>query len=55
MAQRNISVSDVQKVIDTGEIIEDYPNDFPYPSKLQLGFLDLLDESRTTLEIICST
>jgi len=25
-------------VIETGEIIEDYPNDFPYPSRLLLGW-----------------
>ena len=37
MGERNISISDVKHCIDGGEIIEDYPNDFPYPSCLIFG------------------
>ena len=32
MGERDISRADVKKCIGDGEIIEDYPNDFPYPS-----------------------
>lgn len=38
MAQRDLSVEDIRHVLDTGEIIEDYPNDYPYPSALMLGW-----------------
>ena len=34
MARRKISVSDVSQVIQSGEVIEDYPEDTPYPSRL---------------------
>ena len=37
MFQRSISVDDVLQVLASGEVIEDYPNDFPYPSKLLLA------------------
>jgi hypothetical protein len=37
MSQRNISISDVMNCVKTGEIIEEYPNDYPYPSVLILG------------------
>jgi hypothetical protein len=40
MAERNISVETVLDVINTGAVIEDYPTDTPYPSRLALGFLD---------------
>lgn len=39
MAQRHISVADVRHVLETGEVIEDYPDDFPYPSALVLGWI----------------
>ena len=35
--ERNISVDDVMNAIDNGEIIEQYPDDFPFPSCLILG------------------
>ncbi len=35
--ERNISVYDVINAIDNGEIIEQYPKDFPFPSCLILG------------------
>lgn len=35
--QRGISLDDVKSAISTGEIIENYPNDYPYPSCLLLG------------------
>ena len=37
MFERKISEEDVRHVILTGETIEDYPDDWPYPSRLILG------------------
>ncbi len=37
MFQRQISIEDVRHVLTTGQVIEDYPNDTPYPSHLVLG------------------
>ena len=39
MAQRRISVADVRHILSTGQVIEDYPNDIPYPSQLILGWI----------------
>ena len=38
MFLRRISVDDVRHVLATGEIIEEYPDDVPYPSRLVLGW-----------------
>ena len=38
MAQRRISEEDVEHVLLTGETVEAYPNDTPYPSELLLGW-----------------
>ena len=38
MFARGISAEDVGQVLATGEIIEDYPDDKPYPSRLLLGW-----------------
>jgi len=38
MYQRSISEPDVRHVMATGEIVEDYPDDKPYPSCLVLGW-----------------
>ena len=35
--QRNIRMDDVKAVLTNGEIIEEYPNDYPFPSCLVLG------------------
>ena len=35
--ERNISVDDIMNAIDNGEIIEQYPKDFPFPSCRILG------------------
>ena len=34
----NINISDVESCLQTGEIIEDYPDDFPHPSCLIFGY-----------------
>ncbi|MDO8689959.1 MAG: DUF4258 domain-containing protein [Dehalococcoidia bacterium] len=38
MFQRGISREDVRHVLSTGETIEEYPDDAPYPSRLLLGW-----------------
>jgi hypothetical protein len=38
MTERGIQVADVRHVLATGDVIEDYPNVYPYPSRLVLGF-----------------
>lgn len=35
--ERGISISDVSAAINSGEIIEQYPDDYPFPSCLILG------------------
>jgi hypothetical protein len=40
MFQRHISKDDVLRIIKSGEVIEDYPSDTPYPSRLILGWVD---------------
>jgi len=38
MAERAIATADVRHALDTGEVIVDYPDDTPYPSRLVLGW-----------------
>ena len=40
MAQRGIREEDIEHVLLTGEIIEVYAHDTPYPSELLLGWRD---------------
>lgn len=40
MMERGIYREIVKKVLLSGEIIEDYPNDKPYPSVLLLGWVE---------------
>ena len=37
-AERGINIEDIQFVFRTGEIIEQYPDDIPFPSCLILGY-----------------
>lgn len=39
MAERDISVVDVRRVLEGGEVIETYPEDTPFPSRLVLGWI----------------
>ena len=39
MLERNISVDDVLAVLNSGAIVEDYPEDAPFPSRLTLGWV----------------
>ncbi|HKM91953.1 MAG TPA: DUF4258 domain-containing protein [Candidatus Acidoferrales bacterium] len=38
MSDRQITVEDVERALATGEVIEAYPDDHPYPSCLMLGW-----------------
>lgn len=38
MFERQISEDDVKCVLNTGQLVEDYPDDTPYPSRLILGW-----------------
>lgn len=40
MFERSIRDEDIRSVLSSGEIISDYPNDTPYPSRLILGWID---------------
>ncbi|MBF0210419.1 MAG: DUF4258 domain-containing protein [Desulfamplus sp.] len=40
MFQRGISKPEVCMCIENGDIIEEYPDDTPYPSLLLLGFVE---------------
>ncbi len=37
LEQRGISITDIINCINSGKIIEQYPNDYPFPSCLILG------------------
>ena len=37
MNLRNISQDDIKGALRKGEVVEDYPDDYPYPSRLILG------------------
>jgi hypothetical protein len=41
MFRRNISLDDVEFILDQGEIIKEYQEDKPYPSFLLFRFIDL--------------
>ena len=47
---RGISQASVEYAISKGEVIEDYPDDTPYPSCLILGY----DENGFALHVVCS-
>ena len=40
MYQRTITETEVRHALVTGETVEDYPDDKPYPSRLVLGWND---------------
>jgi hypothetical protein len=37
MFERQVTVADIRQIVETGETIENRPNDLPYPSRLVLG------------------
>lgn len=38
MFQRDVSEEDIRQALGTGETIQEYPDDQPYPSRLVLGW-----------------
>ncbi len=60
MFEREISPEVVKRAVQKGEVIEDYPNDQPYPSVLLLSFEDGralhivagVDEATSTCHIV---
>lgn len=40
MFERNISTENVRRVLSEGVVIEEYPDDTPYPSRLILGWCE---------------
>ncbi len=51
MQERDITIADVKNCIIHGEIIEDYPDDFPNPSELIYG----VDIDGRVLHTVCGT
>ena len=51
LVQRGISMADVVSAILNGEIIEYYPDDYPYPSCLILG----LTVNNKHLHVVCGS
>lgn len=49
LLQRHISMDDVAHALKNGEIIEQYPTDYPYPSCLVLG----MSLQREHLHVVC--
>ncbi len=47
--QRKIRLNDILLVLTEGVIIEEYPDDYPYPSCLMLGFT----VNKKNLHIVC--
>ncbi len=50
LAQRDISMEDVQTAILNGEIIELYPSDYPFPSCLIMGY----HASNDIIHVVCA-
>ena len=48
---RGISTDDVKSALTNGEIIEHYPNDYPFPSCLVLGYT----ATRRLLHVVCGS
>ena len=49
--RRDISISDVENALSNGEIIEQYPADYPFPSCLVLGY----SITGKALHIVCGS
>ena len=61
MFERKVSEADVESIVQTGEVIEDYPDDTPYPSQLVFGWCGsralhiVVAKNKTAKEIIIIT
>ena len=50
MQQRGIKINDIVNCINSGDIIEYYEKDYPFPSCLILGFTNNI----TSLHVVCA-
>ena len=50
LLQRGLSSEDIEKVILSGEIIENYTDDYPFPSCLVLGIM----RNNRALHVVCA-
>ncbi len=50
MQKRRIKINDIMFSIKNGEIIENYPDDYPYPSCLILGY----NKEKRPIHIVCA-
>lgn len=50
LLQRRITIDEVETAIANGNIIEDYPDDYPYPSCLLLGYTI----NKQPLHVVCA-
>ena len=48
---RGISIEDIENAVINGEIIEQYPNDYPYPSCLVIGYTF----NKRALHVVCGS
>jgi len=48
--ERSIRLAEAEAVIMTGDVIEEYPDDYPFPSCLFLG----LDSGHNSLHVVCA-
>ena len=48
--ERKITTSEIENAIINGEIIEEYPNDYPYQSCLVHGFI----KNKQPIHIVCA-
>ena len=61
MFQRKINGQDVRHILATGETIESYPHDTPYPSRLILGWCEdrplhiVVSDNKADQEIVVIT
>ena len=49
LLQRNITQEDIEKALLNGEIIEEYENDYPYPSCLVCG----INVNNKIIHVVC--
>lgn len=49
--QRNITVDEILQTIENGEIIEQYPEDYPHPSCLVFG----IALNKKIIHVVCGT
>jgi hypothetical protein len=49
--RRGVGMDDVKRVLTAGEIIEQYPTDYPHPSCLILGYT----EAGKALHVVCGS